>query len=406
MLMSLLHNSKFIIYNAKISFTNFGYTLYMITIPAYSFAFSGSILFTGITLFVEYGIYAATSVAGPLVDHVEDKRYVIMISEAGIGLSALTLGLLIYSRRIDDLLFLLIVGVIAICWDFIWTADWVVLPIIVNEDELPRANGYSNAIGNSHVAAGLGVGGLLFAVLGPYFSIILYSACLFIAAGLTFYLPVVIRKREKSLSEGFASGWRYVLRTNRPLLYLSLIMAIFSFFSSAPALGITSLFAVTSRATYAVMYSVYYMGTILVAILLGRFYPRKRVGKTLLLAFICSGLLFAPAIVYADYFAIEIVAWFALGLALSAYIPLYSTYLQVGTKKEMLGRVASNLYTFRGISSAVGTLSIPLLIQSYGLDMTFESAGILMALTALIIFIAVPQVRNIQLRSGVVTEKS
>lgn len=40
------------------SFMNIGYNLYQITIPLFSFIYSHSIVFTGIILFVEYGIYA------------------------------------------------------------------------------------------------------------------------------------------------------------------------------------------------------------------------------------------------------------------------------------------------------------------------------------------------------------
>ena len=50
---SLIHNSRYIIYNAEHAFSSFGYSLYTITIPAFSYVFSGSIVFTGLTLFVE-----------------------------------------------------------------------------------------------------------------------------------------------------------------------------------------------------------------------------------------------------------------------------------------------------------------------------------------------------------------
>ncbi len=89
--MTLSRNRKFIIYNAKISATNFGYTLYMITIPAFSYIASGNLAFTGLTLFVEYCIYSLTFLVGALVDRVEDKRFIIMLWEAIIGIAAVLL---------------------------------------------------------------------------------------------------------------------------------------------------------------------------------------------------------------------------------------------------------------------------------------------------------------------------
>ncbi|MDG7008573.1 MAG: hypothetical protein JRN06_10080 [Nitrososphaerota archaeon] len=87
----LLRNGRYLVYNAEHAFASFGYSLYTITIPAFSCVFSGSILFTGLTLFVEYGIYSVTFLAGPIVDRVVDKRRVL-ITSAAIAALALPQG--------------------------------------------------------------------------------------------------------------------------------------------------------------------------------------------------------------------------------------------------------------------------------------------------------------------------
>ncbi len=84
--MGLRNNKLFFIYILNISFSNFGYTLYMITIPAYSFLMGRGIIFTGLTLFVEYGIFTLTFLFGSIVDRMKDKRHLIVGSKMGMKL--------------------------------------------------------------------------------------------------------------------------------------------------------------------------------------------------------------------------------------------------------------------------------------------------------------------------------
>lgn len=384
--MRLSSNRKFVIYNAKISFSSFGYTLYLITIPAYSYIFSGSIIFTGITLFVEYGIYALTFLAGPIVDRVVDKRYVIICAEGAVSVTTLVFGILIHLDRLTPEIFLAIVAIIAICDDIVWTADWTVLPLLVDEADLPRAKGYTNAVGDSQVAAGLSIGGFLFIVLGPYASMLLYSACMFISALLVSRIPAKVGREERTQREGFLAGWHYVFVENKLLLWLSIILAFFAFFVTVPILGITYTFTLSSRLLYSIMYSFYSIGIVVAGIVFGRIYGRLNLPKTMAVCFASSGILFIVVTMLSANPFLDAPAWFALGLSFNAYYTLYGAYLQLVTPKEMLGRSASNLYTFRGISTVAGTLLIPFLIQSYGVRMTLTGSGIIVLMGALVFF--------------------
>ena len=60
----------------------------------------------------------------------------------------------------------------------------------------------------------------------------------------------------------------------------------------------------------------------------------------------------------------------------------------------MLGRAASNLYTFRGIASTVGTLLIPMAVEKMGLQGSYFLFGCIMALAAISIYALLPQVRG------------
>ena len=389
---SLLRNRRYLIYNAEHAFSSFGYSLYTITIPAFSYVFSGSILFTGLTLFVEYGIYALTFLAGPVADRVVDKRRVLTTSEAAVGVLALVLGVLIESGDVTELSFLALVGAIAVAWDFAWTADWTVLPLIVGEEELPRARGYASAVSSGHTVAGLSVGGALFVFLGAYSSIVLYSGCMLVGAFLLVFLPAMVPREGRVHSEGLLAGWRYVF-SMKSLLYLSLAIGVFAFFTQVPVLGITRVFAQTSTLWYSVMFTLYNVGSTVSGALFGRFYPRRRLGLALTLTFVASGALLAPSVLEAGSLAVDAALWFGLGVVFNAWVTLYGVYLQATTAKEMLGRTASNLYTFRGVTSAVGTVSLPYLIQASGIVNTAVVSGGCLILVALAIYAGLPKMR-------------
>lgn len=388
-------NGRFIIFNARLSATNFGYTLYMITVPAYAYVLTGSILFTGLSLFVEYGIYALTFWAGPLTDKVQDKRYLISVSEGGIAVASLLLALLMHSGNIDRYVFLLLLGVIAIFWDVVWTADHSVLPLIVKDEELASANGITSAIGNGHIAAGLAVGGFLFVFVGAYGSMILYAASMFLATVLTMMLPLVVPEKERNLKPDFKSGWTYILNSNRKLLRLAISIGFFSLFASVPVLAMAGLFAGNSPLFYSISFSLFYIGAMVSGLVIGRYFPYNYVGKTLIITYLLSGFLIILAALFSYSPTLDIIFWFILGFLFSVHTTLNTVYLQKVTVKEMLGRTASNLYTFRGITTAVGSVIFPFLMELRGIIFIAEIAGVVIIIGAVLLYALSPSMRTL-----------
>lgn len=395
--MSLRKNKFFFIYILDISFSNFGYTLYMITIPAYSFLLGRGIIFTGITLFVEYGIFTLTFLFGSIVDRMKDKRHLIVGSKIGLFITAFVMGLFILSKSSNQVIFLLLVAILAVLWDIIWAADYTVIPLIVSQEEIGRANGYVHAMGSSHVAAGLAVGGFLFIFIGPYGSIILYSVCMLLSGILSSFIPLIVEKGSKRHSEGFFYGWKYVFTGNRTLLMLSLVLVVFAFFSIVPVEGITDIFVSSSTFWYTVMFSSYYIGSIIAGITLGSFFPKRNTGKVLIASLSVSGLLMFLSVNLHFYYLPDMAMWLLLGFNFRMYTTLYSSYLQSTTEKELIGRTASNLYLFRGLSAAVGAIYLPFFISEYGLLNSFEYFGVFIIAAALVIAIFAPSIRNMSM---------
>ena len=398
--MSLLRNSKFIIFNARLSATNFGYTLYMITVPAYSYVLTNSVLFTGLTLFVEYGIYSVTFWAGPLTDRIRDKRFIIMLSEVGIGAASLLLGWLTLSGNVDRYTFLLLIGIIALFWDIVWTADHSVLPLIVSEEDLPKANGITSAVGNGHVAAGLAVGGFLFAFIGAYGSLILYGLSMFLAAALTLFIPLIVPEGERKLGPGFRSGWTYVLRKNRNLLYFSIVIAFFSVFSNVPVLAMSGIYAKNLPVWYSISFSTFYIGAMASGFVVGNYFPYKFIGRLLLITYVATGNMTVVAAYLITFPVADVLPWFAVGFFFSVHTTINSIYIQKVTVKEMLGRTASNLYTFRGITTAAGSIAFPVWMAVHGIVTVMKLSGLLIAVAALLIYAFSPRMRKLGIRSN------
>lgn len=396
--MSLLRNSKFLIFNARLSATNFGYTLYMITIPAYSYVLTGSIIFTGISLFIEYGIYALTFWAGPITDKVRDKRYLITLSECGIGVVSLILAMLMLHGNVNRYIFLLMIGIIALFWDVVWTADHSVLPLIVPDEELSKANGITSAIGNGHVAAGLAVGGFLFAFVGAYGSMFLYAISMLLAAFLTLLVALIVPEKDRKLKPDFRSGWSYIFNENRNLLIFSIVIAFFSIFSSVPVLAMAGIYSDKLPLWYSISFSVFYIGAMFSSFVIGNYFPYRNLGKILIATYLATGIITCLAAFLSGDPALDVIPWFTLGFFFSIHTTLNSVYLQKTTVKEMLGRTASNLYTFRGITTAVGSIVFPIWMALHGIIPIMLISGLIIAAGAILLFLAAPDIRNIEVQ--------
>lgn len=393
--MGLSGNRNFYLYSAQRALSSMGYMIYMITIPAYSLVASNSIVFTGLTLFVEYGIYALTFSFGPIVDRVGDKRRITEFGMIMIAASALILGTLMRSNIFHPALFLLMVGVMAVGWDILWTANWVLTPLIVDQKDLMSANGYISAITYSHSGAGLFIGGLLLVVVGAYGAMLIYGASMLCAALLNSLLPKLSVGPVKRLKEGLSGGWLYSFRNNRELLLLSLlILPFFSFFSTVPSLASTDIFAVKSAFHYSLMFSLYSLGGMAAGILIGRLKPR-RTGFLILATYCLSGVFLFLSVQLRSFIPLDAVAWIMFGLLFEFRDPLYETYLQSVTDKEMLGRVASNLYTFRGISATAGTLVIPVLVSFTGGYSIFSYSALVIVIFSASVLLLFPGLRSI-----------
>jgi hypothetical protein len=367
----LLANRRFLYYFASSATGEAGYAVYAISILWLALQISGSLLITGLVLFVEFGIYAFSFLAGPFVDRAANLRTVLLIGYPVQGILALAIGVFEYAHLLTIPLLLGLVIAISFAWNFTWTAVNALPPRIVPEDQLFLANGLLSAVTGGNQIAGYAAGAALILLTGVSGGAVLYGLLNF--AGAFLAIPVSVPRRPsppKSIAEDFTAGWRFITGgPRRPLLQLSIFSAAQALFSAAPPLLIALL--ATSRfpnpaLSYSVLFTVFAIGGIAGSIGLGQWNPRRRLPEIWIGVSIAEGLLILAAVLVAPALGWSVIVWFWVGVVDVAFYTALIVFFQATTPAGMLGRALNNTYVFRGSSRAVGALVVGVLATSLG----------------------------------------
>lgn len=358
----MLGNRPFLLWLTSEFTGNVGYSAWSITVIWLAYQISGTLFVSALVLFVQYGIYSITFIAGPFVDRVQDKRTIYLIVLPLEAVAAATVGFALDTGRLTVILLLGTVAVMAILEDFWWTVLNTVPRVLVGRDNVLRANGLVTASGGTGSLAGYSIGAALIIVVGASGGAFLFAALL--AAAALLIVPVSIASAPtviSSLGREFAQGWSWIVQgPGRPLVQIGAVFAAEGFFLGAPALLVTLFshreFADPSR-TYGILFTAYVVGTAIGGLLVSRSNPRGSLGRLIAATMVAEGGAIALAVGVLPMIGPSIAAWFAVGLAGSIPATLFYTYLQATTPSEALGRVISNMYLFPGIASAVGAIA-------------------------------------------------
>jgi transmembrane secretion effector len=344
-----------------------GYAVYSITVIWLALEISGQIIVVGAVLAIEFAVYAGSFLVGPFVDRAKNLARILQVGFPLQMAAALAIGLSLYLRVLTVPLLLGLVVVLSILWNFTFVAQNALLPRIVREDDLFRANGLLGASGGLTQVAGYAGGGLLLVLLGAAGGAFLYAGLNGVAGLLA--LPLVglqDRTRTTSLREDFRAGWRHLLGgEGRPLLHLSIFSAIQSFFSTAPALLIAWLAHTFARPaeSYGVLFTAFAVGGVFGGLLLGSANPRRRILPWLAGATVAEGALIAAAVLVAPELVSSATVWLAIGGTDVVVFTVCIAYLQGTTPRGLFGRIMTDFYLFRGSSRAAGAIVIGLLAQ-------------------------------------------
>lgn len=363
---ALLRDRRVALAVASIALGDGGYSVFSIAVLWLSFQLSGSLAVAGLVLLVESGMYSITFIAGPTVDRARNLRSVLVVSYALQATIGAAIGITLALGLLTVPVLLLLVGAISLTWDFTWTANNALLPRIVPQELLFRANGLVGAISGGNAIAGTAAGAALLLLVGPGEAMFLLAALE--AAALLVVLPLsvpsgrVVRTRAWT---DFWEGWRELGRgAGRPLLQLAAFAAFQGFFVQTPSLLVTLLserqFADPSSA-YALLFTAYAVGGVLGGLLLGRWNPRQRLTAVMCGGTAATGILMVGAVYATPELVPSLLLWFLVGLVGVAFYTSFMVYLQARIPADRFGRVLTNLYLFRGVPTAVGAEVISLM---------------------------------------------
>ena len=162
----LRYNRRFHLYLIRVAFTSFAFSLYVLVIPLFAYLYSGSLVFTGLVMFAQYGTYTLTFLNGPIIDRIRNKRAVFVGSYGTTAIIALFLAIIISLNLLTPSILIISVALMAMSDNFAWTAGHTVLPLIVEKDDFFRASGYAHLISGTHAIGGFAVAGLILIFIG------------------------------------------------------------------------------------------------------------------------------------------------------------------------------------------------------------------------------------------------
>jgi MFS transporter, DHA3 family, macrolide efflux protein len=348
-----------------------GYAVYEISVLLLSYRIFHSLAIAGLVILVEFGAYSVTFIAGPTVDRARNLRTVLLIGYGLQALFAFVIGLSVESGHLTVPVLLALVAGISLVWDFTWTADTALIPRLVSEGELFRANALFNAISGGNTVAGFGIGGALLLFVGPGGGMYVYA--LLNLAALLVVLPLSIpstRTVTTRLLEDFWNGWKELGRgPGRPLLQLAVFSSVQAFFTAAGPLLITWLTQrefVDPTFSYAILFTAFTVGGVVGGLILGYLNPRSRVSLVMFGSTAAEGVLVLAAVYAAPALLPSLLLWFLTGLCAAGFYQTYMTYLQGSVPQDRYGRVLTNLYLFRGIPTALGAAAVGVLAVLWG----------------------------------------
>ncbi len=322
----LRKNRSFHLYLLKVALTSLAFSVYSIFMPIFAYKYSGSLVFTGVVLFAQYGIYSLVFLTGPVVDRVRNKRNIFALSYSSIAAFSMFLAVMLYMNSLTPAILLAVVIAIAISDNFAWTAGHIVLPFLVNKSDFFRANGYAHLISGTHAVGGFVLAGVILIFLGDFESIVLYSTAMAAAFVVILFIPLVTR-HSVTVKGGFTEGWRYLVLNHKPLIMTSLYLSLISFFGLAPALFILQ--GTAGSSWYIILYASFMVGGSVAGPLLGMMNLKKGIGYVIVSsAWPYALLIMASSYLFAVPFA-EILVWVASGISFNFSIMLFNVYSYV-----------------------------------------------------------------------------
>jgi len=263
-----------------------------------------------------------------------------------------------------------------------------VIPQIVENDQLTKANSKTQFISGFSSIAGPVLGGMAVAGFGYSFIFIFNALSFFISGFFEMFLkiPKIVRKdkKETTIKQDIIQGYKYILFDKRLIIIIAMVAVIHFFVGSIEV--IIPVFAVSLKGNGAqnlgYIQASFGLGAVLMAFVISIISINRKEVKLLFTAIFAVGLIFLGVAGFSMAGFNVVVPFLFIFLFLGSLIILagtsFKSILQKNVDNEIAGRVFS-------VVSSVGNGSIPLAMLIYGILLTYFSFNKLLMVTGFIL---------------------
>jgi MFS family permease len=323
---------------------------------------------------------ALAPITGLVADRF-DRRKLIFITQSGMALIAIALGLVAYNKVSSVIPVYILAALSAVFGAFDLPARQAIIPALVPRDDLPNAFSVNSIMFQTASVMGPAIGGVIIGQFGLQWAywlnaISFVTVLIAIVAMSQAAFMVKGERPQFSFAEAF-EGFKFV--RNTPLILSSMLLDFFGmFFASANTLlpiYARDILKVGAEG-YGWLYAAEGVGAAIAAIALSFFFTRiPRQGKTLFIAVLLYGL----ATVWfglSTTFLSAFLALAMLGMMDGISVVIRNTIRQLATPDNLRGRmVAVNMVFFQG-GPQIGNLEAGLVAQLLGAPFSVISGGI------------------------------
>jgi MFS family permease len=319
------------------------------------------------TLFAFIGLSAVlpkvifSPIAGALVDRF-DRRKVMILADAGAGLSTLFIALMLFSGRLELWHIYLSTAANSLCGAFQWPAYTATVTRLVPQKHLGRANGM-NQFGRAaaEIFSPLLAGVLVLTI--QLEGVILIDVATFIFAMMTLLMVRFPRLKTRPAGEKLAAfkddltfGWRYILARRGLLSLLSFQVTVNFIWGMVGALIVPMILSFTSADKLGAVITIAGTG-MLTGSLLMTFWggPKRRINGVIFFELI-SGICFMLMGLRPEFWPVAVGA-FGAHITIAIVFGSNQALWQTKVETENQGRVFAAQQMFASLASPLAYLS-------------------------------------------------
>jgi MFS family permease len=314
-------------------------------------------------------------VAGPFIDRC-NRKMIIVGADFFRGIIISSVALLYYIDFLNFYMIIISQALLSVNSAFFDPTISAVIPQIVKEDDLIKANSKHQFINGISTIIGPATGGIFVASFGYTMIFAVNAASFFLSAIFEIFLKLPSHHQQGEIRATFSKelveGYRYIFK-NRALLILLCMVGVIHFFVGyievlMPVLAVS--FKGNGPQVLGLLHTSFGFGSILVTLVLSvrtLFFDES---KTLFASVFLIGIVFILIVIPQIFSIKSVFAYLPLFVLLGSLIVLagisFKTLLQKNVEIGFSGRVFS-------VASSIGNSSIPLAMIVFGFLLEFYS---------------------------------